>query len=136
MAFAGGGRPGRRFVLPSYLAAMRFRYQRRSVSGVAMHATSASASRPNALAWTASRRRSSSESLRTRALKPGSEHTVLLSEGVDHVLLLAGDPAGQDQQEELQMGRHHGYEENTLRPDECTAYGRNMVARADAPLLI
>ena len=33
MSFAVGGRPGLRFLLPSYLAAMRWRYQRRSVAG-------------------------------------------------------------------------------------------------------
>jgi hypothetical protein len=32
------------------------------------------------------------------AAKLGSEHTVLLSEVVDHVLLLAVDPASQDKQ--------------------------------------
>ena len=64
MSFAVGGRPGLRFLLPSYLAAMRQRYQRRSVAGVATDAIWASASRPKAWALTASLRRSSSESLR------------------------------------------------------------------------
>ena len=72
---------------------MRQRYQRRSVAGVATDAIWASASRPKAWALTASLRRSSSESLRRFAPKPGSEHTVLLLLVVDHILLLAVDPA-------------------------------------------
>ena len=93
MSFAVGGRPGLRFLLPSYLAAMRQRYQRRSVAGVATDAIWASASRPKAWALTASLRRSSSESkAETLAPKPGSEHTVLLLLVVDHILLLAVDP--------------------------------------------
>ena len=54
ISFAVGGRPGLRFLLPSYLAAMRQRYQRRSVAGVATDAIWASASRPKAWALTAS----------------------------------------------------------------------------------
>ena len=42
MSFAVGGRPGLRFLLPSYLTAMRQRYQRRSVAGVATDAIWAS----------------------------------------------------------------------------------------------
>ena len=34
----------------------------------------------------------------TLAPKPGSEHTVLLSQVVDHILLLAVDPASQNEQ--------------------------------------
>ena len=70
MSFAVGGRPGLRFLLPSYLAAMRWRYQRRSVAGVATDAIWASASRPKAWALTASLRRSSSESLRRLPRSP------------------------------------------------------------------
>ena len=36
MSFAVGGRPGLRFLLPSYLAAMRQRYKRRSVAEYSM----------------------------------------------------------------------------------------------------
>ena len=71
---------------------MRQRYQRRSVAGVATDAIWASASRPKAWDLTASLRRSSSESLRRLPPKPGSEHTVLLLQVVDHILLLAVDP--------------------------------------------
>ena len=70
MSFAVGGRPGLRFLLPSYLAAIRQRYQRRSVAGVATDAIWASASRPKAWALTASLRRSSSESLRRLPRSP------------------------------------------------------------------
>ena len=70
MSFAVGGRPGLRFLLPSYLAAMRWRYQRRSVAGVATDAIWASASRPKAWALTASLRRSSSERLRRLPRSP------------------------------------------------------------------
>ena len=34
----------------------------------------------------------------TLALKPGSKHTVLLSQVVNHILLLAVDPASQNEQ--------------------------------------
>ena len=34
----------------------------------------------------------------TRAPKPGSEHTVLLLQVVDHILLMAVDPAGHNKQ--------------------------------------
>ena len=44
MSVIVGGRPGLRFLLPSYLAAMRQRYQRRSVAGVATDAIWDSAS--------------------------------------------------------------------------------------------
>ena len=54
------GRPGVRALLPSYFAAMRSRYQRRMVSGVAMEATAASAVRPSALALSPSSRRCAS----------------------------------------------------------------------------
>ena len=43
-------------------------------------------------------RRSSSEKLETLAPKPGSEHTVLLLLVVDHILLLAVDPASENEQ--------------------------------------
>ena len=95
MSFAVGGRPGLRFLLPSYLAAMRQRYQRRSVAGVATDAIWASASRPKA--WGLDREPAPVvvREPETLAPKPGSEHTVLLLQVVDHILLLAVDPASQ-----------------------------------------
>jgi hypothetical protein len=51
------GRPGPRFLLPSYFAATNSRYQRRMVSGVAIVATCSNAFRPSALPSFASRRR-------------------------------------------------------------------------------
>ena len=48
---------------------------------------------------------------------------VLLSRVVDHILLLAVEPASQNEQSELHVVRHHGSEDNTLGPDDCKAYG-------------
>ena len=56
------GRPGPRFLLPSYFAATNSRYQRRIVSGVAMVATCCNAFRPSTLPSFARRRRSPSVS--------------------------------------------------------------------------
>ena len=93
MSFAVGGRPGLRFLLPSYLAAMRQRYQRRSVAGVATDAIGASASRPKAWGLDGEPAPLVVREPETLAPKPGSEHTVLLLLVVDHILLLAVDPA-------------------------------------------
>ena len=93
MSFAVGGRPGLRFLLPSYLTAMRWRYQRRSVAGVATDAIWTSASRPKAWALDGEPTPVVVRELETLAPKPGSEHTVLLLLVVDHILLLAVDPA-------------------------------------------
>ncbi len=65
-----------------------------------------------------------------------SEHTVLFSDVVDHGLLIAVDPTSQAEQQELEMVRHHGYEDITLGADDCTAHGRATVARTEAKLLI
>ena len=94
---AVGGRPGLRFLLPSYLAAMRWRYQRRSVAGVATDAISASAA-AQSLGLDREPAPVVVRELETLAPKPGSEHTVLLSQVVNHILLLAVDPASQNEQ--------------------------------------
>ena len=61
------GRPGPRRWLPSYFAAMNFRYQRNNVSGVTGLAISFRFSRHNAFAFAARRRRWSSVKRRRRA---------------------------------------------------------------------
>ena len=93
MSFAVGGRPGLRFLLPSYLAAMRWRYQRRSVAGVATDAIWAKRLAAQSLGLDGEPAPLVVREPETLAPKPGSEHTVLLLLVVDHILLLAVDPA-------------------------------------------
>ena len=78
---------------------VRLRYQRSlSVADVATDAIWASASRPIAWALTASPTTVVVRELETLAPKPGSEYTVLLLQVVDHILLLAVDPASHNEQ--------------------------------------
>ena len=93
MSFAVGVRPGLRFLLPSYLAAMRQRYQRRSVAGVATDAIWARRLAAQSLGLDREPAPVVVREPETLAPKPGSEHTVLLLQVVDHILLLAVDPA-------------------------------------------
>ena len=58
----------------------------------------ASASRPKAWALTASLRRSSSESLRRLPRSPARSTRFSSLQVVDHILLLAVDPASQNEQ--------------------------------------
>jgi len=60
ISFAVRGRPGNRFLLPSYFPAIRRRCQASSVSGVTIVPNSISTFRPSSFALTANRRRWSS----------------------------------------------------------------------------
>ena len=60
--------------------------------------TRASASRPKAWALTASLRQSSSESLRRLPRSPARSTRFSLLQVVDHILLLAVDPASHNEQ--------------------------------------
>ena len=93
MSFAVGGRPGLRFLLPSYLAAMRWRYQSRSGSGCGNGRNLGQRLAAQSLGLDREPAPVVVRETETLAPKPGSEHTVLLLLVVDHILLLAVDPA-------------------------------------------
>ena len=93
MSFAVGGRPGLRFLLPLYLAAMRQRYQRQKRSGCGNGRNLGQRLEAQSLGLDGEPAPVGVRELETLAPKPGSEHTVLLLLVVDHILLLAVDPA-------------------------------------------
>ena len=72
---------------------MRLRYQRRSVADVATEAIWASALRPRAWGLDGEPAPVVVREPGTLAPKPGSKHKMLLSQVVNHILLLAVDLA-------------------------------------------
>src|SRR4051812_10311196 len=106
---AVGGRPGRRWPLPSYFCAINRWCQRSSVSGVTIVANSASTFRPSPFALAANRRQLVVGEPQPPLAELLTQHPVLLAQVFDHLKLALIHPTGnsdQDKAEWIQNGRH------------------------------
>jgi hypothetical protein len=118
-------RPGpARCAVPSYLAATISRNQRKMVSGVASDATSARRLRPRGLPFSPSRRRSASAKRRALGAEVRAQHTVLGTEVLDGLALMATQPARDQQDEELNWhgGRHCAHRTGGAKPRKCPEF--------------
>jgi hypothetical protein len=96
------GRLGPRFFEPSYLLATRTRYQPEIVSGVRMPATCFRRCRPRAFPFTAAPLLIGETNASSAIC--AAQGPVLLSQGFDDILLRAVDPAGEQEEQEREMG--------------------------------